>query len=132
MQISSTRALTGTILSLAVSQVLADAAADEKRVEEVVVTGSRVSGLKAVESSSPVQVLDAADLESAGKPDLMNALANTVPSFTAQAFGGDMGEPYVFTYKDREVKLCCKGCLKDFNKEPEKYVKKMEAAEKKK
>lgn len=85
-------ALTGTLLSLAVSQVLADAAVDEKRkeVEEVVVTGSRVSGLKAVESSSPVQILDSADLESAGKPDLMNALANTVPSFTAQAFGGDM------------------------------------------
>ena len=84
--------ITGTILSLAVSQVLADAAADEKRkeVEEVVVTGSRVSGLKAVESSSPVQVLDGTDLESAGRPDLMNALANTVPSFTAQAFGGDM------------------------------------------
>lgn len=85
-------ALTGTILSLAVSQVLADAAADEthKAVEEVVVTGSRVVGLKAVESSSPVQILDGAELESAGKPDLMNALANTVPSFTAQAFGGDM------------------------------------------
>ena len=92
MQMIYKRALTGTILSLAVSQVLADAAADEKRkeVEEVVVTGSRVSGLKAVESSSPVQVLDGTDLESAGRPDLMNALANTVPSFTAQAFGGDM------------------------------------------
>src|SRR6266496_2710454 len=48
-----------------------------------------------------------------------------------EKLGGDMGEPYVFTYKDREVKLCCKGCLKDFNKEPEKYVKKMEAGEKK-
>jgi len=85
-------ALTGTILSLAVSQVLADAAADDKHkeVEEIVVTGSRVSGLKAVESSSPVQILGGAELESAGKPDLMNALANTVPSFTAQAFGGDM------------------------------------------
>ncbi len=54
------------------------------------VTGSRVSGMKAVESSSPVQILDASELESAGRPDLMNALANTVPSFTAQAFGGDM------------------------------------------
>ena len=48
-----------------------------------------------------------------------------------EKFGGEMGEPYVFTYKDREVKLCCKSCLKDFNKEPAKYVKKMEAAEKK-
>jgi YHS domain-containing protein len=45
---------------------------------------------------------------------------------------GDMGDPYVFTYQGREVKLCCKGCLDDFNKEPAKYVKKIEAGEKKK
>jgi hypothetical protein len=51
---------------------------------------------------------------------------------TDEKFGGDMGDPYVFTYEGREVKLCCKGCLKDFNAEPAKYVKKMEAAEKKK
>ena len=48
-----------------------------------------------------------------------------------EKFGGDMGEPYVFVYQGREVKLCCKGCLKDFNKEPAKYLKKMDAAEKK-
>ncbi len=42
---------------------------------------------------------------------------------------GEMGEAYTFVYKDREVKLCCKGCLKDFNKNPAKYVKKMEEAE---
>ncbi|MFL6576103.1 MAG: TonB-dependent receptor plug domain-containing protein [Povalibacter sp.] len=83
-------ALTGTILSLAVSQVLADAAAEETKREEVVVTGTRVVGVEAVESASPIQVLGATELTSAGKPDLMNALANTVPSFTAQAFGGDM------------------------------------------
>jgi hypothetical protein len=48
-----------------------------------------------------------------------------------EKFGGDMGDPYVFTHEGREVKLCCKGCLDDFKKEPAKYVKKMEAAEKK-
>lgn len=48
-----------------------------------------------------------------------------------EKLGGEMGDPYVFTYKDREVKLCCKPCMKDFNKNPDKYVKKMEAAEKK-
>jgi hypothetical protein len=48
-----------------------------------------------------------------------------------EKFGGDMGDPYVFTHAGREVKLCCKACLKDFNKDPAKYVKKMEAAEKK-
>jgi hypothetical protein len=41
-----------------------------------------------------------------------------------------MGDPYVFTHEGREVKLCCKSCLKDFNKEPAKFVKKIEAAEK--
>lgn len=45
---------------------------------------------------------------------------------------GSMGDAYVFTHKGREVKLCCKCCLKDFNKSPDKFVKKMEAAEKKK
>jgi len=42
---------------------------------------------------------------------------------------GEMGKPYVFTYKDREIKLCCKGCLKEFNKSPAKFVKKIEQAE---
>jgi hypothetical protein len=42
-----------------------------------------------------------------------------------------MGKPVVVTYKDREIKLCCKGCVKAFNKEPEKYIKKIEEAEKK-
>jgi hypothetical protein len=40
-------------------------------------------------------------------------------------------KPHVFTYQGQEVKLCCKGCLKDFNKEPAKYIKKIEEAQKK-
>lgn len=43
---------------------------------------------------------------------------------------GDMGAPYVLTHEGREVKLCCKACLKDFNKEPAKFVKKIADAEK--
>jgi len=42
---------------------------------------------------------------------------------------GEMGKPYVFTHEGREVKLCCKSCLKDFKKEPAKYIKKIEEAE---
>lgn len=49
---------------------------------------------------------------------------------SGEKFGGDMGDPYVFNYQGREIKLCCKSCLKDFNKEPAKYVKKLEQAEK--
>ena len=52
-----------------------------------------------------------------------------------EKLGGDMGDPYVFTYgktKDspgREIKLCCKSCLKDFNKDPKKFLKKIDEAE---
>ena len=40
-------------------------------------------------------------------------------------------KPYVFTHEGREVKLCCKSCLKDFKKDTAKYIAKIEAAEKK-
>lgn len=42
-----------------------------------------------------------------------------------------MGKPYVIKYKGRDVQLCCDGCEKDFNKDPDKYLKKLDAAEKK-
>ena len=50
--------------------------------------------------------------------------------------GEDMGAPYVFIYKDskmkddpgRIVKLCCKGCLEDFDADPAKYLKKVDEA----
>jgi YHS domain-containing protein len=42
---------------------------------------------------------------------------------------GEMGQPFVYAYKGREIKFCCKGCLKDFNKDPGKYIKMIEAAE---
>src|ERR1043165_7369823 len=48
-----------------------------------------------------------------------------------EKLGGDMGEPYVFTYQGREIKMCCKDCKKDFDKNPAKFMKKLEAAEKK-
>lgn len=43
---------------------------------------------------------------------------------------GEMGEPYVFTHEGKEIKLCCKSCLKDFKKDPAKYLKKIDAADK--
>jgi hypothetical protein len=43
---------------------------------------------------------------------------------------GDMGEPHVITYKGREIKLCCDGCEKDFRKEPQKFLAKLDRAAK--
>jgi hypothetical protein len=48
-----------------------------------------------------------------------------------EKFGGDMGDPYVFKHEGREIKLCCKSCLKDFKKDTAKYMKKLDEADKK-
>jgi YHS domain-containing protein len=45
---------------------------------------------------------------------------------------GEMGKPYVFTYEGQEIKLCCKSCKKDFDKDPKKYLKKLDSPKKKK
>jgi len=42
---------------------------------------------------------------------------------------GEMGKPYTFAYQGQEVKLCCSGCKKDFDKDPAQYIKKIQAAE---
>ena len=42
---------------------------------------------------------------------------------------GEMGDPFVYAYKGREIKFCCKGCVKDFNKDPAKYIKLIDEAE---
>ncbi|WP_035608018.1 hypothetical protein [Haloferula sp. BvORR071] len=39
---------------------------------------------------------------------------------------GEMGKPVSFEYKGQEIKLCCKDCRKDFDKDPAKYLKKLE------
>lgn len=82
---------------------------------------------------------------------LLTLLAISTPTFAADAapaatayplatcvVSGEaldsMGETYVHIYKeegkpDREVRLCCKGCLKKFNKSPVKYLEKLDAAQ---
>lgn len=40
-------------------------------------------------------------------------------------------KPHSFVRERQEVKLCCKSCLKDFNKDPKKYLKKIDEVAKK-
>ena len=40
-------------------------------------------------------------------------------------------KPITFVQDDREIKLCCEGCKKEFEKDPKAAVKKMVEAEKK-
>jgi iron complex outermembrane receptor protein len=96
-------AATPLILALSAGTVYAQAVADNSSpagpagaatanvLDEVIVTGSRESGVTAANSAAPVQILSAAAMKTvAGNPDLLAALAQVVPSFTAQAFGNDM------------------------------------------
>ncbi len=39
---------------------------------------------------------------------------------------GEMGPPVVLVYNGQEMKFCCKNCVKDFQKEPSKYLTKLE------
>ena len=73
----------------AVDAAVEAAAPDAASAGSVIVTGTRSSGMKAENSASPIQVLDSASLMRTGQPDLIQALAQNLPSFTAQAFGGD-------------------------------------------
>jgi len=43
--------------------------------------------------------------------------------------GDDVDKEVTETYKGRTIAFCCKDCVKDFNKDPKKYVKKIEEAE---
>ena|SRR5579859_346559 len=61
----------------------------------------------------------------APKPDKL-----TTCPVSGEILGGDMGKPVVFVYEGQEVKLCCPGCKKDFNKDPQKYLAKIRAADK--
>ncbi|OGX06719.1 MAG: hypothetical protein A2Z88_09595 [Omnitrophica WOR_2 bacterium GWA2_47_8] len=42
---------------------------------------------------------------------------------------GEMGEIIKHEYNGKIYNFCCKMCIKDFKNDPEKYIKKLEAAE---
>lgn len=59
--------------------------------EAVIVTGTRVSGMTAADSAAPVTVLGSDALTHVGQPNLIQSLAQNVPSFNAEAHGNDTG-----------------------------------------
>src|ERR1700729_778806 len=60
-------------------------------LQEVVVTGTRQSGLTVASSPAPIQIVSGEALQSSGAPDLMSAMAQLVPSLQMEAFGFDEG-----------------------------------------
>lgn len=43
---------------------------------------------------------------------------------------GSMGAPKVLVYEGQEIKLCCNDCVDTFEKEPKKYLTKLEGGHK--
>jgi hypothetical protein len=84
-----------------------------------------VCGVIAVAIALPLSALRAAE----SKTEKPKPYPLQTCLVSGEKLGGDMGEPYVFIYQGRKIKLCCKSCLKQFNKEPAKYIKKLEEAE---
>jgi len=71
------------------SAVPADAAPAASADDEVIVTGTRAIGITAAESAAPIKLVGAEAIAHVGQPNLNQVLSQLVPSFTAQAFGGD-------------------------------------------
>lgn len=73
--------------------------------------------------------MNAFSAESSGEKKVKPYKLDICP-VSGEKLGGSMGKPHVITYKDREIKFCCAGCENTFRKSPEKYIKKIEEAEK--
>ena len=72
------------------AEAAAAAVADAAPVAgEVIVTGTRVTGVKAADSAAPVVVLGSESLKRVGQPDLVQSLAQNIPSIQAQVSGGN-------------------------------------------
>jgi len=59
--------------------------------EAVIVTGTRVTGMTAADSAAPITVIGSDALSHVGQPNLIQALSQITPSFSAESLGGDTG-----------------------------------------
>jgi len=88
------RLLTGaSVLALIASAGAVHAAAASAdagaTVSEVIVTGTRQTGVKAVDSAAPIVVVGGEALKRVGQPDLIQTLSQNLPSFNAEGYGAD-------------------------------------------
>lgn len=64
--------------------------AESTNVPDIIVTGTRSSGLRAADSLAPVEILEDDELARDGRSDLGMALANVLPSLNIQPVGFDL------------------------------------------
>lgn len=73
--------------------VLAAAPVADTSSAQVIVTGTRsTAGVKAVDSPAPVEVVSGNAFKVVGQPDIIQVLAQTLPSFNAEGYGADTAQ----------------------------------------
>ncbi len=89
--------------------------------------------MKTILTTTVILMLGAASLVAADKdkPAVKPYPANLKTCVVSGDTLGEMGKPVVIIKDGQEVKLCCKDCIKDFNKDPQKYLKIIRDHEKK-
>ena len=80
-----------TVALMSVAQVARaqDTSAASTTASEVIVTGTRQTGVRAEDSAQPIQVVGQQALQHTGQPDLTQSLQQNVPSFNVQQYGAD-------------------------------------------
>jgi len=95
LALSAIKTLARTFAAVLALSLSAPARSDESgngALAEVIVTGTRQTGVLAAQSASPIQIIGAEALAAASaNGELVATLAALIPSLTAQAYGGDMG-----------------------------------------
>jgi iron complex outermembrane receptor protein len=86
--VGTSLAVFAAIAAPALAQEVAQAGSD---TEAVIVTGTRVTGMTAADSAAPVTVIGADALSHVAQPNLIQSLAQNIPSFNAEAHGADTG-----------------------------------------
>jgi hypothetical protein len=89
--------------------------------------------LQAAETPSTTEAAKAQIVKTPEEKAKAAELAKTYPLTTCLVSGdnlGGMGETIDCLYQGKLVRFCCKGCIKSFNKNPDKYLKELESPKK--
>jgi YHS domain-containing protein len=62
-----------------------------------------------------------------GPGKMMTGTALAAAETKCPVLGGDIDKKVYTDYKGQRIYFCCKACIEDFKKDPEKYLKKMQA-----
>ena len=57
---------------------------------------------------------------------IMPGTGHADPQTKCPVMSGQVNEKFFVDYQGKRIYFCCKGCVNEFNRDPQKYLKKME------